>query len=328
MRALLGFMFAFMVLASARASAEMGPSSIEFGRKQWGTDDAIRSNAPEGGTLFSVWTKIPDPGSAYPWGRGNMDVYVLRGNVWYFRCLVGNTSANSPTDARYNANTMLFANPGETWVTDYSYYESGFGQVEAPLRDWVWVAWQVIVSPTSFTIRQWLKFGIDGEVFAAGESAVTFADVRTILIDKGWTMAAVNAWTPSDATSFEVGKDNGYLSYARMFALGTVPALAELDTIARSDSALTSAWADFRLDWVGGVPNLSDRSGHGRDLTIEAGGQLYEGLAGPSLARGGDVIPVPIPRFALWLLAGLLLATHASRAAFNGKRPVMAGRGD
>ena len=75
-------------------------STIEFGRKLWGSDYATRADVPAGGTLFSVWTKIPDPGSSYPWSRGNMDVYLLAGNDWYFRCLVGNSSAQSPSNAR------------------------------------------------------------------------------------------------------------------------------------------------------------------------------------------------------------------------------------
>jgi hypothetical protein len=257
-------------------------STIEFGRKLWGSDHATRAGVPAGGTLFSVWTKIPDPGSSYPWSRGNMDAYVLSGNNWYFRCLVGNSSARSPTNARYNANTMLFANPGETWIADYSYYESGEGHPEAPYRDWVWVAWQVLVGKDAFTIRQWLKLGIDGEVFAAGESSPTFAEARAILVENGWSQSAAAAWTPGEATSFQVGKDDGFLSHARMMARTTLPALTELDAIARRDAADPSAWADYRLAFANGKPDLSDRSGNGRDLTLANGGTLYEGPPGPA----------------------------------------------
>ncbi len=256
--------------------------SLEFGRTPYGFDYATRADAPAGGTLFSVWTKILNPGSTYPWSRGNMDVYVLYGNNWYFRCLVGDSSANSPTDARYNANSMLFANPGELWVADYSYYESGVGHPEAPYRDWVWVAWQVVVHPSSFDIRQWLKLGIDGDVFAAGESAPTFAEIRAVLVQNGWTQAAANAWTPGDAQSFQVGKDNGYLSHARMMARAAIPSLAELDAIARNDAADAAAWADYRLAWVNSAPDLSDRSGNQRHLTIAPGGTLYPGPLGPA----------------------------------------------
>ena len=240
-----------------------------------------------------------------------MDVYVLRGNGWYFRCLVGNTSANSATDARYNANSMLFANPGDTWVGDYSYYESGSGHAEAPYRDWVWVAWQVIAGQSSFTIRQWLKLGVAAQVVTAGDSTLTFAQVRTILVSKGWTPAAANAWSPSDAVSFQVGKDNGNLSYARMMARSTVPSLTELDAIAGSDAPISSSWADYRVDWVGGAPDLSDRSGQGRGLTLAAGGTLYQGPPGPALAQGNPVPSVPLPRYTPWLLAAVLATAWA-----------------
>ena len=211
-----------------------------------------------------------------------MDVYVLSGSNWYFRCLVGNSSASSPTNARYNANSMLFANPGEHWGGDYSYYESDYGHPDALYRDWVWVAWQVIVNPSSFTIRQWLKFGVDGVVFAAGESTPTFAQARVSLVQNGWTQAAANAWTPGDARSFQVGKDNGYLSHARIMARNSIPSLAELDAIARNDVADASAWADYRLDWANGVADLSDRSGNQRPLTRAPGGTLYPGPTGPA----------------------------------------------
>jgi hypothetical protein len=257
-------------------------SSLEFGRTLYGSDYATRASVPAGGTLFSVWTRIPDPGASYPWSHGNLDVYVLYGNNWYFRCLVGNSTANSATDARYNANSMLFANPGDLWVGDYSYYESGFGHPDAPYRDWVWVAWLVIVNPSSFEIHQWLKFGVRGDIVAAGDSSPAFAEVRAILVENGWTQAAASAWTPGDAQSFQVGKDNGYLTHARMLARGSLPSLAELDAIARSDAADPSAWADYRLAWGGNAPDLSDRSGNGRHLTLAQGGTLYAGPPGPA----------------------------------------------
>lgn len=258
-------------------------ASIEVARTQWGNDYATRPDAPQGGTLFSVWTKIPDPGTSYPWSRGNMDVYVLRGNGWHIRFIVGNSSANSPTDARYNANSMLFADPAGTWVGDYSYYESGGGHVEAPYRDWVWAAWQVVIANGSFTIRQWLKLGTSGAVFAAGESTVTFDQLRSVLTSNGWSAASAAAWSPSDATDFQVGYEHGYLTRARMQARSTAPTLAELETIARHTTPDASAWADYPFVWSGGAADLHDQSGHGRNLVPKTGGTLYQGVAGPSL---------------------------------------------
>jgi len=276
---------------TATGGQSMAPSSdasIEFGKTGWGTDFAVRQNAPVGGTLFAIWTKVPDPGH-YPWSRGNMDVYYVIGTNWYLRCLVGNSGANSSTDARYNANTMMFGNKGilnndgGTWLADYSYYESGWGHAEAPYRDWVWVAWQTIVNSDSFTIRQWLKFGVNGAVFAAGESSPTFAQLRGLLVQNGWTQVMANAWKPSEVASFQVGGDNGYLSHARMMARSSVPTLAELETMARNSTGDATAWADYKLEWVNGAANLLDRSGNGRNMSIAPGGALHEGPGGPPL---------------------------------------------
>ena len=256
--------------------------SIEVGRTFWGHDYAERPDAPQGGTLFSVWTRIPDPGPSYPWQRGNMDVYLLRGANWYLWCVVGNSSAESPSDARYNANSMLFIHPGDTWIGDYSYYESGGGYADAPYRDWVWAAWQVIVGSDAFTLRQWLKFGASGPVLRAGQSVLTFAEVRRIMQENGSSAQEAEAWTPSDALSFQVGADHGYLMQARMQALSREPTLEELEQVARGDGA-ASVWADYPFTWTDDAPYLIDVSGHGRDLTIPTGGALYPGPEGPAL---------------------------------------------
>ena len=87
---------------------------------------------------------------------------------------------------------------------------------------------------------------------------------------------------PSDATHFQVGKDDGYLTHARMAALSSTPTLAALDAIARANAADTAAWADYELTWVNGSANLTDRSGHGRDLALESGGAVHAGPAGPA----------------------------------------------
>jgi hypothetical protein len=259
----------------------LGGTSIEFGRTAFGSDDAVRHDVPAGGTLFSVWTKIPDPG-AIPWSRGNMDVYVLYGANWHIRCLTGNGMATSTTNATLNANSMLFIDPTGDWVDDYSYY-LGTGLPSAQVVDWVWAAWQVVVDSNSFTIRQWLKYGIDGQVFAAGESNPTLADIRATLVnERGFPAAQAASWIPTDATSFEVGKDNGYLIHARVEATNITPTLAHLDQVARAGAADGAAWADYELTWINGGPNLKDRSGHARDLSIDTSGTLYQGPTGPA----------------------------------------------
>jgi hypothetical protein len=273
------------VAASAQMDASSGPTvggtSIEFGRNTYGSDDAVLHDVPTGGTLFSVWTKIPDPGPV-PWSRGNMDVYVLYADSWHIRCLTGNGAATSATSASFNANSMLFVDPSGDWVDDYSYY-LGSELPEAQVVGWIWAAWQVVVDSNSFTIRQWLKYGLDGPVFAAGESNVTLADIRTTLVnERSFPAAEAAAWIPTDATSFQVGKDNGYLIHARMEATSTLPTLARLEQIARRSAADSAAWADYELTWLDGSPSLKDRSGHAHDLSLDTGATLYQGPAGPA----------------------------------------------
>jgi hypothetical protein len=253
--------------------------SVEFGRTLWGSDYCVRNDAPQGGILVSVWAKIPDPGATYPWSRGNMDDVILHGVNWHLICLTGNSSATSPTDARYNANTMLGAEGGgaDQWVNDYSYYESGGWQPEASYRGWVWAAWQMIVNHDSFTIRQWLKFGPEAAVIAAGEDRPTFAEIRDVLVaDRGWTRQQADAWMPGEATGFQVGDTNGFLCHARVEARSTPPTLTELDDIARGQN-VPPAWAEYELGWSHNRPDLSDRSGHNRDLVLQTGGTLHQG---------------------------------------------------
>ena len=69
---------------------------------------------------------------------------------------------------------------------------------------------------------------------------------------------------------------------ARMGATNVTPTLAALDAIARANAPDTAAWADCKLNWENGAPNLSDQSGHGRNLAVEAGGTLYQGPASPT----------------------------------------------
>jgi hypothetical protein len=259
-------------------------SALEVGRAD--PDHAVRADVPAGGTLFSVWTKIPDPGFKYPWSRGNMDVYVLSGPSWHMRCLVGNSSATSPTRASYNANSMIFADPAGTWAGDYSYYQTEATLTDATVRGWIWAAWQLVVDRGLMTVRQWLKFGVDGAVFAAGESAPTFESLRAEIVSNGGSPADAMAWTPTDATHFQVGSDHGYLFHARIEARSTAPELSELEAIARNTAPDPSAWADYLFGWQDGAANLADQSGHGRDLQLAPGGALFPSRDAPIADRG------------------------------------------
>jgi hypothetical protein len=87
---------------------------------------------------------------------------------------------------------------------------------------------------------------------------------------------------PSEATGFQLGYANGYVTHARMAAQSTEPTHEQLEAIAMHTVADDSAWADYPLVWKDGAPYLKDQSGHDRDLELKAGGALYAGPEGPS----------------------------------------------
>ena len=268
--------------AAAVAVNPFDGMSIEVGRTLYGTDYAVRADAPTGGLLFSVWTRVPDDTPAgYPWSRGNMDVFVLNGADWSMRALVANMVADDVDNVHYNANAMLFASSPYTWIHDYTYYLSIPFIPVSQAFDWVWVAWYVDVESDTFHMYQWLQYGADGSVFAAGEDHISFATLRTELVANGWTVPAANAWVPAQPTSFQVGLENGFLTHARMEARASAPSLAQLQAIVDATTPDTSAWGDWPFVWSDGAADLDDVSGNGRDLSIETGGTLYQGPATP-----------------------------------------------
>lgn len=267
---------------TASAASVFDGMSIEVGRTLYGTDYAARADAPTGGALFSVWTRVPDsPPVGYPWTRGNMDSYTLYGADWSMRALVGNMIVDDVDNVHYNANVMIFANTPYTWVGDYAYYLSIPFIPVSQAFDWVWVAWYVDVNATDMDLYQWLQYGEGGSVFAAGESHPTFADMRTSLVGSGWTVPQAAAWVPGQPTHFQVGSDNGFLTHARMDAMASPPTLGQLQAIVDATAPSPSAWGDWPFVWSGGAANLDDYSGNNRDLSIETGGTLYQGPATP-----------------------------------------------
>ncbi len=267
--------------------------SLEFGHTgDGGVDYCDWMDAPKGGTLFSVWTKIPDtlqtPAVSGTKLRGNMIVYSLKGDNWILRALVGNIDGFTRSHPLgeggvYNANIMIDIG-GDVCV----FYDPEHRPLSL-LNDWIWVAWQVVVNgDRSITFRQWLKYGIDGDVFPAANQTGTGG----LPLPKPGEDRVFFGVQPSDAVSFQVGYNNysdnvvnrvpnSYLCHARMEALGREPSLEYLQEISRLSSPDTSAYADYKLSWEGGKPMLEDRSGKGRHLSVMPGGVLYEGPASP-----------------------------------------------
>ena len=186
-----------MVTSCALVADTSKPYSLEFARSAGEKDCSATVKAPPGGSLFSVWTKVPNMSphdysgdSDYDWIHHNMTVYVLKGTNWYVWALVGNVR-RSPGGYVYNANTMLFIGDTGAYAGDYSYYQMAQAD-EVPfstVSGWVWVAWQVVVNAdNSMIFRQWLKFGPEGKVFKAWESGKDSASldaIRTYARDNG-----------------------------------------------------------------------------------------------------------------------------------------------
>jgi hypothetical protein len=268
-------------------------STLEFGHQgPGGVDYCDWVEAPSGGTLFSIWTKVPDtlkpPAMSGQKIRGNMIVYSLRGSNWELMGLVGNIDAylsDHPLGEGgvYNANLMINIG-GDVCV----FYDPVHRPLSV-LNDWIWVAWQVVVNDDrTITFRQWLKYGIDGEVFpAANQTGFS----GTPLVKAGEDRVYFSQ-QPGDALQFRIGYNNyydnvvnhvpnSYLCHARMEAMSSEPTLQYLEKISRLSKPDTSAYADYKLSWERGAPNLQDRSGHNRHLSVLPGGALYEGPESP-----------------------------------------------
>ena len=157
------FFFPLICLMATSCTLVADPSkpySLEFARDAVDKKDCSATvEAPPGGSLFSVWTKVPNmsphdydystdpPDSTRNWIHGNVTVYVLKGTNWYVWALVGNVRRN-PDGYVYNANTMLFIGDRGTYAGDYSYYQMAEAD-EVPfstVSGWVWVAWQIVVN--------------------------------------------------------------------------------------------------------------------------------------------------------------------------------------
>jgi len=162
--------------------------------------------------------------------------------------------------------------------------------VQKKPKDWVWVAWKLIMSGSAIVLKQWLKFGTAGPVIPAGTTEYTLADWRTTVLEgfNGWSTVEANAWNPGPITEIQIGTGEGYFTKSGVLEMGSDPTLGELEALAVGTAPNTSAWADWPMDWVAGAPRTIDQSGNGEDLSIPAGGVLF---AGPDLIFAGTTTP-------------------------------------
>lgn len=283
--------------SAARRRTPAGPPpappiySLEFGRTAWGNDYIQTAAAPTGGTLFSVWSRIPDDiaTAGFPFSRGNQEIYQLHSTNWHVRCVVGNCSATSLADTNcwFNANSMLLVDGGAvgeangTYVGDYSWMGEG-GHTVAELQGFNFSAWYVRNTGTAFEFTLWVRFA-GGVLHGPFTSTVTHTEIRTALVagGAGWQQANADALVfDANPLYFTIAPDSGFNTHARMEAVVAQPSDAHILAISNAvDTADLTAWGDWPLTWdtTGGVPVLTDRSGNGRALSVRGGGALYQG---------------------------------------------------
>lgn len=280
-----------IVFPAASIAARRSPPaaySVELGRTMWGSDYLERNDAPPGaGVLVTLWTRIPEAITSYPYTRGNMEAVDIYGSNWNVRCVCGNIVANSAVDCGYNANSMMiadggaFGQPNGTYLGDFSYLQDT-GQPVARVSGWVFVAWQVVIGASDVTIRQWVKYA-GQPVQGPQASTIAISQLRTWAENNGWAEGSASAWTPSAPSRFSIGtvndNCNGFYTRARVYGRTDLPTNAEIEAVASRSSADSGAWGDWALTWDtgAGAAVLADRSGNGRALSIHSGGTLYQG---------------------------------------------------
>jgi len=282
-----------------RVTAAISPSEqitcLEFGHSGYpATDYCNIKTLPSdfgNGFFFSAWTKITEPVTQGN-RRGNQGIIYINGDNWSIVAVNSNFAYNEIDGIwNYNANYMFVEGGGGDFCTYYSTPEDAITLEQC--NDWVWVAWQVVVNnDRTITLRQWLKFGLEGIVIPAGNRKydINFNQIG-ILDPPGEEITNPLSYDPSNPRSFRLGVDNTYSGYgtpsssyifhARVEARSSKPTLLELDAIARLNMADPTAWGDWELNWKDNAPNLLDRSGHGSHLSIQPGGALYQGVIGP-----------------------------------------------
>jgi hypothetical protein len=278
--------------ASARkkgAAAAPTPFSLEFGRTPWGNDYIQTATAPTGGTLFSIWSRIPDDIASFPFSRGNQEIYQLHSTNWHVRCIVGNCSAANAGDTNcwYNANSMLLVDGGavgeanNTYVGDYSWMGEG-GHTVAELQGFNFSAWYVRNTGSAFELVLWLRFA-GGPLLGPFTSTVTHTEIRTTVVagGTGWQQANADALVfDANPLYFTIAPDTGFNTHARMEAVAAQPTDAHVLAVSNAiNTPDATAWGDWPLIWDtnDNVPVLTDRSGNGRTLSVRGGGALHQG---------------------------------------------------
>jgi hypothetical protein len=258
------------------------PNSIRFDTTLFGTDYATISSAPTSGWLLTSWSKNIHQTGAYPHTYSNLYAAEVLGSNWSVHLIMGNCAsgvASAGANGVYNSNTTLYTGggvfTGGTPLAD----TTGLNQSvpESDIEGWVFNAWWFYNNTGAGTIamRQYTIFpSAPTTVVVVDQPAQAYAAYGLGVSPDAPTsiQLAIPISMQFDGTHFRVYD-----------SLTTAPSNSTILSIAQSYGPDTTAWADWFLEHNGTSPDLTDHSGHGRNLT-SAGGSLTQGLVGPLAA--------------------------------------------
>jgi hypothetical protein len=247
------FLVVFMlnIRAATAAGSSSEPSSVFWDYLGNGIISKAYINAiPSGQFLVCGWARCNE--SFQTWGKGNDYPFYIDASgsggrgIW---CISGNLI----TADLYNQNTTL-------------YFDGDRNTVYLPVTlsealGWVFVAWHFRNNGSKVVIKQYSKFGVDGNLTLNST-------------DSGTAVTHTGIWLGSNAHDLSKGIN---VIYARVYEMAA-PTTNWLNSVALNPDADPTAWADWSLVNY----DTTDRSGHGRNLTLGPG-TLQTGYLGPAI---------------------------------------------
>jgi len=258
--------------------------------------------------LASAYVRLPTDWQtrALPWaaGRDNLGVMQINGSNWFVQCITHNGGGGASTlgsNTNFNANSMLFAGTGNTYVADYSY--SNPTVTMSQFLGWCWVAWEVVIGGSDIVINQWFWLP-SYSAYDFATSTVTIAAVRTAIGDGAWTPSAItqlNLVNCTQGSSYWANhpSDACAIWNAHCVVTSSTPSDSDLTAIRTRMSGDSTAFGDWALNQspTAGTIVLTDASGNSRTITQDAGGTTYQAEVSPY-----DLITGPLTNGSFFLM--------------------------
>jgi hypothetical protein len=261
------------------------PNSIRFDTTAFNGDSCTITGTPAAGILLTGWSKNIHQTGAYPHTYANLYAAELHGSNWGVQLIMGNCNggvASSGANGNYNSNISFYdgnnSGAGGTYLGDWNTLL--ISKPESDIEGWVFNAWWVYNDTASGKISVYQY-----TIFPSAPTTVVTPNINTQTIAQTYAALTFTV-TPGPITAMRIGdaenaNSNTYDgSHFRIYdGLTTAPSNAAVLAIAQSYGPDSAAWADWFLEWSGSA-DVTDHSGHGRNLTISPG-VLGAGVAGP-----------------------------------------------